>query len=126
MFDNPRLWTEVGYQIADGQLSDGQFVTLQRTTDTSPAFLEDHSPVDDLIEFIPFDTEEEQTTWLVNAIKTNLEVDELRSDDIVVINPDPRTTRLNVGSARRRLFEMGIASHLAGVDTDPDTFFRSG
>ena len=125
MFDNPLLWTEVGYQLKDGELSDGQQVTLQRTTEASPAFLEDHSSVGDLIQFIYFDDEEAQTSWLVEAIKYNLNEDELRFDDIVVINPDPRTTRGNVGSIRRRLFDIGINTHLAGVDTDPDTFFQS-
>ncbi len=124
MFDNPMLWTDVGYTVVSGELEDDKRVVLQRTPDTSPMFLEDHSKVDDLITFIPFRSEEEQTNWLVGAIKKNLEEDELRADDIVVINPDPRTTRTNVGPIRRRLFAMGINSHLAGVDTDPDTFFQ--
>ena len=125
MFDNPLLWTEVGYQLKGGELNDGQQVTLQRTTDASPAFLEDHSPVGDLIQLICFDDAEAQTSWLVEAVKNNLNEDELRCDDIVVINPDPRSTRRNVGPIRRRLFDIGINTHLAGVDTDPDTFFQS-
>ena len=124
MFDNPMLWTDVGYAVASGELEDDKRVVLQRTTDTSPMFLEDHSKIDDLITFIPFRSEEEQTKWLADAIKKNLEEDELRADDIVVINPDPRTTRAKVGPIRRQLFAMGINSHLAGVDTDPDTFFQ--
>ena len=124
MFDNPMLWTDVGYEIKEGELNDDKRAILHRTADTSPSFLEDHSPIDDLITFIPFQNEEEQTKWLVEAIKKNLEEDELRWDDIVVINPDPRSTRGKVGPIRRRLFDMGINSHLAGVDTDPDTFFQ--
>ena len=55
----------------------------------------------------------------------NLDEDELRHDDIVVINPDPLKTREKVGIIRKLLFERGINSHLAGVDTDPDIFFKS-
>lgn len=124
MFDNPMLWTDVGYQIKDGELNDGKRAILHRTDETSPSFLEDHSPINDLINFIQFQDEEEQTKWLAEAIKKNLAEDELRYDDIVVINPDPRSTRANVGPIRRQLFETGINSHLAGVDTDPDTFFQ--
>lgn len=47
----------------------------------------------------------------------------MRPDDIVVINPDPLTTRDAVGPIRKQLFEYGINSHLAGVDTSPDVFF---
>lgn len=126
MFDNAHLWTDVGYEVAEGELSDDQPVCLRRNKNTSPEFLETHSCIDDLIKFVPFDTEEKQAAWLVKSIKENLEHDELRPDDIMVINPDPITTRDNVGLPRRLLFDMGIKSHLAGVDTDPDTFFLPG
>ena len=125
MFDNAQLWTEVGYQAAEGTLGEGQEVALQRTEETSPKFLEDHSPIDDLIQFKCFENEEEQAKWLAQAIHSNLASDELRHDDIVVINPDPLTTRARVGPARRLLWEMDINSHLAGVNTDPDVFFAS-
>ena len=125
MFDNAQLWTDVGYSVAEGALGDGQSVTLQRTADTSPSFLEDHSSIDDLIQFKYFESEDEQASWLVEAIAKNLQEDELRHDDIVVINPDPRSTREKVGPVRGLLWDKGISSHLAGVDTDPDVFFST-
>ncbi len=124
MFDHPELWEEIGYQRRDGKLEEGSSVTLYRPEETSPKFLEDHSPIDDLIQFISFDSQEEQADWLTREIKKNLENDELRHEDIIVINPDPRTTRSSVGPIRSRLLEMDINSHLAGVDTTPDTFFQ--
>ncbi|MDE2916660.1 MAG: ATP-binding domain-containing protein [Paracoccaceae bacterium] len=124
MFDHPQLWEEIGYRSQDGELREGSPIVLYRPEETSPKFLENHSALDDLIQFILFDSEEEQTHWLTKAIKRNLEEDELRHDDIVVINPDPLTTRRSVGSIRRRLLEMDIQSHLAGVDYGPDTFFQ--
>ena len=126
MFDHPELWEEIGYQRRDGKLEEGSSVTLYRPEETSPKFLEDHSPIDDLIQFISFDSQEEQADWLSSEIKKNLKIDELRSEDIIVINPDPRTTRSSVAPIRSRLLEMGINSHLAGVDTTPDTFFQTG
>ncbi len=126
MFDHPELWEEIGYQTRDGTLEEGSSVTLYRSKETSPKFLEDHSPIDDLIQFISFDSQEEQAEWLTREIKKNLENDELRHEDIIVINPDPRTTQSNVGPIRSRLLEMGINSHLAGVDTTPDIFFQIG
>ena len=124
MFDHPELWEEIGYQTRGGKLEEGSSVTLYRSEETSPQFLEDHSPIDDLIRFIPFNSQEEQANWLTREIKKNLKEDELRHEDIIVINPDPRTTRSSVGPIRGHLLEMGINSHLAGVDTDPDTFFQ--
>jgi len=123
MFDHPHLWEEIGYKVKKGELKEGSNVTLYRTEDTSPKFLENHSSIDDLVKFIRFESEKDQNEWLVKEIKRNLEKEELRHDDIVVINPDPLTTRKKVGPIRSRLLEHGISSHLAGVDTNPDVFF---
>lgn len=122
MFDHPQLWEDIGYRSKDGQLQSGSRATLARTRETSPLFLEDHSHIDDLVRFIQFTSSAEQTKWLVEAIITNLSADELRPDDIMVINPDPVSTRRQVGPIRLRLLEAGYQCHLAGVDTDKDTF----
>lgn len=123
IFDHNQLWREVGYEVTDGDLADNCEVTLSRSQESSPAFLEDHSPIEDLIQFYCFSSKEEQAQWVTNAIRSNLLEDELRPDDIVVINTNPPSTRSAVGSIRKQLFELGINSHLAGVDTSPDVFF---
>lgn len=126
MFDHPQLWEEIGYRPRDGELKEGSSITLDRPVETSPKFLENHSDIDDLIQFISFDSEEKQADWLTKAIRRNIEEDELLHDDIIVINPDPLTTREEVGPIRARLLEMGINCHTAGVDTGPDIFFQPG
>ncbi len=123
MFDQSSLWNDIGYQIAYGSLEDGKHVVLQRTTASSPEFLEKHSDIDDLIVFKAFNTRQEQDEWVAQEIKKNLETDELRPDDIIVINPNPLTTKKIVAPIRSLLFQQGIASHTAGVDTAPDIFF---
>lgn len=123
MFDQSALWEEIGYNVVDGSLEDGKHVVLERTRKSSPEFLEKHSDIDDLIGFKSFKSKEEQDQWVANEIQTNLEQDELRPDDIIVINPNPLTTKTNVASIRSLLYQKGIQSHTAGVDTTPDIFF---
>lgn len=123
MFDQRALWEDIGYEVSSGKLEDGKHVVLQRTAESSPAFLETHSDIDDLIVFKSFETQEEQDAWVAQEIKHNLEHDELRPDDIIVINPDPITTKRIVAPIRSQLYQFGIASHTAGVDTAPDIFF---
>src|SRR5208283_5345209 len=120
------LWIDIGYEVKDGELEDGQEVSLRRTSKSSPAFLENHSTPEDLISFEAFKSEAEQTAWLVKAIEQNLKADELLPDDIVVINPDPITTRDAVKDARRILLEKGINSNLAGVTSSVDVFLEPG
>lgn len=126
IFENKNLWFDIGYQEENGDIEDGEPVSLSRTTKSSPEFLELHSPPEDLIQFHVFDTPEAQTAWLVAEIKRNLTEDELIPDDIVVINPDPLTTKEAVGDARRALLRLGINSNLAGVTTIADVFTEPG
>lgn len=124
MFEYSGLWRDIGYDVEEGNLEDGEFVKLARNSNTSPKFLEEHSPIDDLIVFKTFNTDKEQIEWLVSQIEDNLRNDELKPDDIMVIHTDPLTTRTAVGDARSLLFEKKINSNLAGVTTPPDDFFN--
>lgn len=123
MFEYKGLWNDIGYEVDSGKLAEGEHVVLTRTNKSSPRFLEEHSDIDDLIIFKNFTTQEEQDEWVAREIEKNLQNDELRADDIIVINPDPFTTKKAVAPIRSILFQHGIQSHTAGVDTTPDVFF---
>lgn len=58
-FDQHRLWLDVGYRVHKGQLEDNHFVSLERTDETSPKFLESHSPISDLLVFKRFGSSKE-------------------------------------------------------------------
>lgn len=123
IFESKKLWGEIGYEVVEGNLQDGQRVTLSRTERSSPPFLEKHSPIEDLLQFRRFANAAEQADWLASEVKKNLAEEELVANDILIINPNPFTTRENVGIIRKRLLDLGIDSHLAGVDSAPDVFF---
>ena len=123
MFDSPALWDDVGYQVTDGNLEEGKQVSLARTPDSSPEFLSKHSSADDLIRFEVFDNEADQAAWLAAEIKQNLTADELRPNDIMVVHPEPFSTRKRVGPVRQLLFDAKIPTYLAGVDANRDVFW---
>lgn len=122
MFDSERLWTDIGYVVTEGNLTAGTKVTLERTNDTSPKFLEEHSSIDDLIQFKTFRSAEDQIKEVVSQIKKNIQEEELRPEDIIVINTNPVTTKEAVSLMRFELNQIGINSVLAGVSTSPDIF----
>lgn len=124
IFEQKDLWTDVGYRVLGGDLADGQHVRLERDEKSSPRFLEDHSPTSDLLDFRVFDTERQQNEWIASEIERNLREDELVANDIIVINPNPLTTRTNLGPIRRALAASDIQSHIAGVDVGADIFFK--
>ena len=61
LFQDKQLWEDIGYTVKEGVIRDGEFVTLYRTEETSPAFLEDHSSIDDLIQFRRFENNVQTT-----------------------------------------------------------------
>lgn len=124
IFDEAQLWLDIGYTVDEGDLEDGKFVKLIRTSETSPTFLENHSDIDDLIQFKTFKNNQEQVEWLVNEIENNLTNDELRYDDIMVIHPNPLRTQTEVGEFRTLLYQKNINSDLAGITTSKDVFFK--
>jgi len=126
MFDNPVLWSDIGYHVVQGDTRPNEHVVLARTPDASPVFLEAHSPVEDLVTFQVFDSVDEQDEWVAEEIERNLKVQELRFDDIMVVNPNGMTARSNLGPLRAKLMNRGIENHLAGVDTSADVFFNRG
>lgn len=123
MFDNSGLWNDVGYHVVEGRLEEGQQVILKRSSETSPAFLSNHSPVDDLLVFKTFENNTQQIDYIIDEIEKNIKQDELKLDDIMVINPDPLTTKKLVGVFRQKLYDKGINTSIAGVSSSPDIFY---
>ena len=126
MFDDVRMWKDVGYEASGGTIREGAAVTLRRTDATSPRFLEDHSPLDDLVMFKVFADAAEQDDWLVRQICKNLLHDAILPEDIIVIHPDPSSTLRATASMRARLLEREVKNHLAGANTMADEFRRIG
>ncbi len=122
-FDQPQLWRDVGYTIKEGRLEAGNMVRLYRTSESSPEYLENHSSMDDILSFKTFDNPQQQAEWIVEQIKKNIKEDELLYQDIIVINPDPLTTKKETGMIRSLLMSNDINSHIAG-EFDADIFFR--
>lgn len=126
MFDDPECWERLGYQVKEGELGYGEEVTLARRPDAIPVFFEKNSPRSNPIDCKVFETYTEQTSWLVDEIKRNLDEDEFSCRDVLVVYPDPSTIRVRSAQARAMLFEYEIAPYLAGVDPNGDVYWPDG
>jgi superfamily I DNA and RNA helicase len=125
MFEEEALWKEIGYKKAKGELTGGERAVLKRTAESSPEFLEEHSKIDDIVKFKCLNNKKEQINWIANQIEKNLKEDELTHRDIIVIHVNPIKTKDRVGPLRKLLYEKDINSHLTGVTTSPDNFYKS-
>jgi superfamily I DNA and RNA helicase len=125
MFDDPGLWREIGYDLAVGHLQGGQDVSLKRSQNATPSYFSQTLTPLDAVNFVKFDTPQEELEWLALEIKKNLTEDELEHDDILIVIPEALTIRSTAPRIMRALREKEINAHLVGVTTSRDEVFSS-
>lgn len=123
-FEEPSLWSDIGYEIVDGRLQKGSPVTLRRRPDTFPSYFGDLLTPSDSVKTMTFGDPEEQARWVAQSIRDNLGEDELEHDDILIVLPDAYTARSQAAIVIEALADVGIKGHLAGVTTSRDEIFR--
>jgi superfamily I DNA and RNA helicase len=123
-FENAHLLEDVGYRVRSGSLEQGQFVELERARNSFPSYFEELISKDDAVEWRPFETSEQQAEWIATNIQTNLDKDELRHTDILVIVPNAIKSRDQAATIMDALAKVGIASHLAGVTSSVDSLYQ--
>lgn len=123
MFDEPALWSDIGYEVVAGRPEPGSQVTLARRKDSTPQFFAKLLDPADAVQFQSFQSEEEQAIWTADQIKSNLEEDELEPNDILVIFANPVSVPSDAGPLIAQLKDRGIAAHIAGVTRGVDEFF---
>lgn len=119
-FDDPKLWTDVGYTKLEGQLRLGGNVVLERSVASTPEFFPRLLTDTDAVVVSTFDNELQQDEWVAEQIKINLTADELEPTDILVVFPHPRTAKSRALSLRKALGRREIAAHLVGVNSSVD------
>ena len=122
MFDEFRLWEDIGYQRISGKLNYGSKVVLKRKEESTPEYFEELIEPTESIQAKCFESREEQYKWIADQIMSNIEIDELDPDDILVVFPDAYRANREYIEFRKFLTRLNINSLLAGVDTDRDTF----
>lgn len=125
-FDNPDLWTDIGYEVTSGRLQRGRRVRLRRSSRSYPSYFDDLLTPTDAVSRRAFDDETAQDEWVARHIRRNLDEDELEADDILIVLPDAYTARRRAPRLAERLFRHRISSHLVGVQSSVDEVFISG
>ena len=123
-FDDPSLWTKVGYTVETGSLQKGSDVTLKRSPDSSPRYFSNLLTPGEAIQTHSFSDAEAQAQWVASSIRTNLQEDELEHDDILVVMPNVYTAKSEAQHVLTALAGVGIESHIVGVTTTQDEMFK--
>jgi superfamily I DNA and RNA helicase len=122
--DEPKLWSDIGYDVVSGELVEGEPVQLRRSATSYPSYFKTLLKPDDAVMVQTFDDEASQDAWVADQIAKNINEDELEHDDILIVLPDTYRAKSRAPRLMRELTRRGIPSHLAGVNTSTDTIFR--
>jgi superfamily I DNA and RNA helicase len=126
LFDDPGLWSEIGYTVLDGSPDPGEQVSLKRSESSYPAYFATHLNRGDAIRCQKLDDENHQAETVAAEIQRNLTEDELEPDDILIILPNVLTAKRRAAVVMNALAQRGIRSHIAGVSTSADEIFAKG
>ena len=126
MFEEPAIWSRIGYHVEHGTLKHGARVAVRRGVDSYPAYFDELLEPNDALQCAVFPNVAAQYDALAEAIRRNLHEDELDPTDILVVLPDAFTSRTEATSIRRILFGKEIQAHLVGVTTSADKVFQPG
>lgn len=128
MFDDPKLWKEIGYEVNRGDLELGAQVSVRRDPNSTPEYYSDSKESlvqsDDAIKFQTFHNSIQQAEWIANDIKLGLEKQELVHEDFLIILPSALTARAEYGCICDALRKCDIPSHLVGIVSSSDKVFQ--
>lgn len=115
-------WEEIGYEVISGDFTVGEKASIRRPEANSPNLLEKIAGVNNLIQCKSFSSVLDELDWVAQQIHKNINEDELKPEEIVVISLDPRRMRSNFDDLQVLLLNLGIKSVRVGRDTEEDVF----
>lgn len=123
MFEEPRIWSRIGYEKIRGNLELGAQVRVRRSSSSYPSYFSELLESADAIQCDVFPNSEEQYSALANAVSKNVTEDELEPTDILVVLPDVYTSKKAGAAVMRALSAKDLRAHIAGVTTSRDEIF---
>ena len=125
-FDDPTLWSNIGYTLLDGEWTPGSNITIARASYSYPEYFSRLLQRSDAVRNQVFIDEYDQARQLAKDVVRNLSEDELDHDDILIVLPKAYSARPEGEIIRSALHDVGLSSHIVGVHTTQDEMFIPG
>ena len=115
-------WEDIGYRIISGSFQPGQELTIERPETYSPHLLEKLAGYQELVQYKVFDERNQEITWVAEQVTKNVDQDELKPEEILVISLDWRNNEAIFGQLRQMLRKCGVKTARPGEDTPREVF----
>lgn len=117
MLENKEYWEDLGYHVESGNLIPGSQVVISRPEDHSLRSISRSCRKEDLVIAKVFGTVADEIAYVVGSIKNDIQQEELRPDDIMVISVDTRSAATYLDGIEAGLQQVGINAR--NLRTDP-------
>lgn len=124
MFEEPSVWSRVGYEVVNGELALGHPASVRRGASSFPPYFLELLDPEDAVRHRTFRNAGEQYEALAGEIEKDTDDGELEPSDFLVVLPDALTFRKTGAAVMKALFQKGITAHLVGVNSSQDEVFK--
>lgn len=127
IIDEKETWENIGYRVVSGELKKGQEVIIERPFENSISFVREIYNGDrPSVETIVFEDENHEMNWIVKNIKNDIEVEEVKPHNILIITLDTTRMKNIFLNLQRKMSQYGIPSLIPGIDAERDKFAEYG
>jgi superfamily I DNA and RNA helicase len=118
MLESKEHWSDLGYQVTEGDLKSGERIVIDRPLENSPSSISTHQTRDQIINATQFSTLSDEVTWIAQSIENEIVTQGVAPEDILVICADDRNSQTYFRALKSRLKDKNIIAN----DLSDDSF----
>jgi superfamily I DNA and RNA helicase len=125
MLENKGHWSDLGYEVLSGDFDEGKAIDIQRPENNSPSSISKQNSIDKIITCTAHDSPDEEISDVAGRIETDIKVQGLHPEDVVVMCVDDMLARDYFKALSSKLNKVDIScNNLFGDSFGSDVFTR--
>jgi len=126
MLENKDHWSDLGYEVIQGDCKEGSHMIIQRPLNNSPLTISEKQKPEELIRSYTASDMTDEVSWVCNSIQNDIENEKLNPEDILVVCIDDKYARKYFTRISENLREIDIKSNNVLADIYATDFFVEG
>lgn len=119
--ENKQHWIDFGYNVLEGDCRLGDRMVIERPRENSPLIVSDMQSPEQIIELKSLESSMQEIRWIADSIEYNIQKENVRPDDIIVICLDDKNSKGNLQALSSALNSKDIRTF-----NITDSFYSKG